>query len=368
MLWPINSKTMAIKIMIKISIFCLFSYLIIGASCKPDFNSDISQLVNGYIVGDKFSGIIRVYKDNNIIFSKSAGFADFKARRPLNDNTPFRIGSVSKTFTAISILILYERNKLSLTDTIGRFITYLPKSYQGVTLKQLLTHTSGIPDYLVRNPLVTDSLINSDAIDSLISKDFLYFQPGTKFRYCNSGYMILGLIVEKVTNMSFQEFVKQNIFQPLDMDDTYFLEPNNFKQADRALSHDNFGNIWEIPLFVKGDGGMVSTTDDLYKWYKGLTSNRIISDSTFEKAIQSNITTKGDTTNYGYGFETFPTKHGLNIAGHRGGLGGTGVYFVFEPSGDNFIITMTNNNCQKTGEIVERISMLLNDFDYNKND
>ncbi len=336
--------------------------LIIGCSGGSNYQKQISNLVDNYIENENFNGIVKVYKDNQVIYYEAFGYADFTTKRKLSPETPFRIGSISKTFTSVSILILKERGKLLLSDTIGKFIIYLPESYQKVTIEELLTHTSGIPDYVDNYPSNTDSLRNSDAVDSLRKKNFLYFKPGSKFRYCNSGYMILGLIIETITKQSLQDFVLQNILQPLEMTNTYFIEPYNFMQQDIAFSHDSTGKLWEVPLFVKGDGGIVSTTDDLYKWYSGLIKNVIIADTTFDQAIKQHKLRNGELIKYGLGFQINPTRQGFNIVGHSGGLGGTGVYFMFESKKENLIIAMTNNNCRKTGELVERISMIINDY------
>ncbi len=339
-----------------------------GCSCENNYHKRISNLVDNYAENESFNGIIKVYQNNQVIYDKAFGYADFETERKLTTKTPFRIGSISKTFTAISILILNERGKLQLSDTIGKFINYFPDSYNQVTIEELLSHTSGIPDYMDNYPQKTDSLTSSDAIDSLKNKDELYFQPGSDFRYSNSGYLILGLIVESITKQSLQDFIHENILQPLEMNDTYFIQPENFMRQDRAFGYDSLSKIWEIPLFVKGDGGMVSTTDDLYKWYSGLINNKIITDTMFDNAIKHHKLKNGELINYGLGFEVNSTKQGFDLVGHRGGLGGTGVYFIFESKIDNLIIVMTNNACQKTGEIVERISMIINDFDYNTKD
>lgn len=347
-------------------LFNLLIFLIIAAgfSCRNNHQNQIAELVDYYIENENFNGTVRVYKNQNVLFSKVYGYGDFNTKRKLTSESSFRIGSVSKTFTAVSILILNERGKLVLSDSLGKFITFLPDHYDKVTIGELLSHTSGIPNYLDDYPSIKDTLHNSDAIDSLRKKDNLHFQPGSKFKYCNSGYMILGLIIETITQQSLKDFISENILQPLEMNDTYFIDYNNFMQQDRAYSHDPTGKLWEIPLFVKGDGGMVSTTDDLFKWYTGLIENKVIADTSLDLATKQHQLRNGELINYGLGFEINPTNQGFNMVGHQGGLGGTGVYFVFESKKENLIIAMSNNSCKKTGELVEGISMILNDFEY----
>jgi CubicO group peptidase (beta-lactamase class C family) len=346
-----------------IFILLIFSLNACGQNNHPD---KIDKLVDSYVQEYGFNGNIIVYENNNLIFEKSNGYADYKTKRKLEINTPFSIGSITKTFTAVSIMILKEQGKLSYFDSLGIYFDDLPKIMNKVTINQLLNHTSGIPDYLDNYPTQNDRLTNKDIYRILKTKDYLYFQSGTEFKYCNSGYVLLALIIEKNSKTSYESFVKQNILVPLRMDKTYFLDSTNYMNDNRALGHDSTGLIYDLPLFVHGDGGLVSTTTDLYKWYSGLTNNKIISDLTFKAAILPAKLTNGDITDYGQGFEIFKTKLRFNIVGHRGGLGGTGVYFIFQTDLKNCIIAMTNNNCQKTGEMVERISMILNDFDYNK--
>lgn len=345
----------------------LFIFLLPLSSCgQYNHTKKIQKLVDYYIQNYRFNGNIIVYENGKLIFEKSHGLANFKTNRNLDLNTPFNIGSVTKTFTAVSIMILKEQGKLKYSDSLGQYFEDLPQIMNKVTVHQLLTHTSGIPDYLDNYPIQDDKLLNKDVYKIIKSKDFLYFQPGYGYKYCNSGYVLLASIIEKVSNLTYEDFIKQYILLPLGMDKTYFLDSTNYLNDNRALGHDSSGLIWDIPLFVHGDGGLVSTVFDLFNWSQGLMNNTIISDSTLRLAIQPNRLTNGDTTEYGQGFEIFKTKLGFNVFGHRGGLGGTGVYFLLQLNHKNCIIAMTNNDCKKTGEMVERTSMILNDFNYNK--
>lgn len=341
--------------------------LILSSCGQNNHVEKIDVLLENYIQEYKFNGTITVYEDNDLLFQKSAGFADYKTEIKLETNTPFLIGSITKTFTAVSIMILKEQKKLLYSDSLGKFFDDLPKIMNKLTINQLLTHTSGVPDYLDNYPTQNNRLTNTDVYGILKNKDYLYFQPGSDFKYSNSGYVLLALLIEKISTTSYENFIKQNILIPLKMDKTYFLDSANYLKYNRALGHDSTGVIFDLPLFVHGDGGLVSTTTDLYKWYLGLIENRVISESTFNTALQPTKLEKGHIVDYGQGFEIFKTKSGFNITGHRGGLGGTGVYFIFQSIPKNCIIVMTNNNCQKTGEMVERISMILNDFDYSAN-
>jgi CubicO group peptidase (beta-lactamase class C family) len=353
--------------MIKVLITIINISLVLGFSCKQDYKSSITVLVDESIIKDHFSGIIEVYKDNQLLFSKASGFADFGTNRQLDVDTPFKIGSVTKTFTAVSIMILAERRQLTLSDKISKFLPDLPQNYSGVSIKQLLSHTSGIPDYLDYYPTEIDSLKNKDVLRALKSKNYLYFMPDAEFKYSNSGYVLLALIIESISKQTYQDFVKQNILDSLHMNSTFFFEPSDSLKNTRALSYDSTGHVWEIPLVTQGDGGIVSTSRDLYKWYKGLMDNKIVSDSIFNYLVQPNVFENGKTIPYGLGFEIFRTKLGFYLVGHRGGLGGIGVIFLFEPEGDNCIIAMTNNDCRKTEELVEKISMTLHDFNYRLN-
>src|SRR5688500_16603929 len=180
-----------------------------------------------------FNGNILVAEKGKIIFKKSFGFADFKNKKPLTDASVFNIASISKQFTAAAVMLAVERGLLSLDDSLSKYFPEMP--YEGITLRQMLTHTSGLPEQneLMFKQWNSDAPItNRDMVEYLIKyKPAAAFKPGIGIKYCNTNYSLLAMIVEKVTNQKFQAFLAKNIFEPLQMEQTRFLNPTagNYK-------------------------------------------------------------------------------------------------------------------------------------------
>jgi CubicO group peptidase (beta-lactamase class C family) len=284
------------------------------------------------------------------IYKKAFGMADREWNVPNTVDTKFRIGSVTKQFTAACILQLAEQGKLSLDDKLSKYITDYPKG-DSISIHMLLNHTSGIVNYTnlaefwpkAILPLSTDSMI------ALFKYKPLDFSPGSKWSYSNSGFFLLGVIVEKVSGKKFNEYLQQQIFDKAGLKNT-LLDRLDTVLAFRAKGYDkNEKGIWQNAMLISMEGpfsagAMVSTVDDLYKWTKALHSNKIFTAATTQKMITPYM------NHYGYGIGIDSLKTHLRIS-HNGGIPGFVSHLAYYPADDVCVVAISNNggNSDKLG-------------------
>ena len=251
--------------------------LLLASACfAQDTVARMEQVIQPYVSGKQFMGSVLVSQEGKVLLSKGYGFANLEWEIPNTPNTKFRLGSITKQFTSASILLLEERGKLSVNDPVKKFMPDAPAAWDKVTIFHLLTHTSGIPsftsfpDYRSREaaPITPEKLVE------WFRDKPLDFQPGEKWSYSNSGYVLLGYLIEKISGQSYSQFVQQNIFTPLGMKDSGY-DSNSAVIAHRASGYApsangplNAGFIhMSIPFSA---GSLYSTTEDLLRWEQGL--------------------------------------------------------------------------------------------------
>jgi len=273
---------------------------------------------------------ILISKNGQIFYEKAFGTADLELNIPAQSNMVFRIGSITKQFTAVSILQLVEQGKISLNDSLQKFIQDFPSKGHIITIENLLTQTSGITDYLnlefnLPNPFRID-LSPKQIIDSLRNLP-LEFVPSTKFAYSNSNYFLLGYVIEQVSGQSYPEYLKANIFKPLGLKNTYYDNPTEII-LNRVKGYEKTGGKYSNADFISmsafySAGALMSNTEDLYKWNTSLINAQLIKKETLDKAFQPYNLLDGKFSEYGYGWfirdlEGSKTiEHGGNIFGFR---------------------------------------------------
>jgi len=246
-----------------------------------------------------FHGSLLVAKNGKILYSNQVGYKDFRKKEPLNEKSAFQLASVSKQFTAAAIMILHERNQIKLTDTVNRYFPDFP--YEDVTIKNLLNHTAGLPKYfwVAEHKWKQKKAPTNCEMMTLLesSKVQRFYKPGRNFDYSNTGYLVLASIVEKVSGTSFSAFVKQYIFDPLEMNDSYVYSFENDTISTNQLDGYRLYKGWRhrkinstINDAVVGDKNVYSTTEDLFKWTTGLNNGKL-----FSKESLALMYTKGET-------------------------------------------------------------------------
>lgn len=296
-----------------------------------------------------FNGVVLIAKDNEIGFFQSFGYKDIDNKIELSNDTVFRIGSITKQFTAMAILQLVDRGKVELSDSISKYIKDVPYN-QEITIHHLLSNCSGIPNF---NPFADYSeYLNSDnfhreIVKNLIFKEPLNFTPGEKFEYSSSGYIILSYIIEILSNKTYSEFLKENIFDQLSMNSTGFC----YKEIDIP----GFASLYDVKegkiekaadidmRIASGGGGLYSTAFDLFKWNQALLKSSLLP-SRLQKEMFSVQTPINQTGGYGYGVVSVS----LEIDGQTHKLiyhpgNGPGVYAQNNLIDENIQIIMLSN-------------------------
>lgn len=326
---------------------------------KEKFDTLYSKL---YADG-KFNGNVLVAEDGNIVFEKSYGIANEETKKKLNKNTIFELASVSKQFTAMGIVQLQKDGKLSYDDEVSKYIPEL-EDYEGITIKNLLTHTSGLPDYmgLASNNWDKTKIATNDDILKLFKdiKPKKDFEPNAKWDYSNTGYLILATIIERVSGKTFGEYLNEKIFKPLGMDNSFVyrrrFEPkkiDNYAQGyiysdslKRKILPDEMGKEFYAVYFdgIVGDGTVNSNVEDLLKWDRALYGTQLINERDKKDIFSSYKTKDGSETYYGFGWMIDSTKTYGKVISHTGGWAGYIAYIERDLDNDKTVIILQNNS------------------------
>jgi len=260
--------------------------------------------------GDVPGASLLVIKDGKAVVDRSYGLANLEDDDKATPATNYRLASVSKQFTAAAILLLAEQGRLTLDDPIRRWLPSLPQTTSAVTLRQLLDHTGGLVDYEdLIPPGTTGQVSDNDVLRMLSATPKTYFAPGTAYRYSNTGYVLLGLVVERASGYSLPLYLKQQIFQPLGMNHTLLYEKGGPDVDDRAYGYSEVGGQWtrtdqSVTSATRGDGGIYSSVEDLAKWDAALYDDRLLSDASRKLAFSPHVKVTGEPyeASYGYGW------------------------------------------------------------------
>ena len=324
----------------------------------PSLAAKLDRLVAAYTKLGRFSGAVLVAQDGKEIFSTGAGLASIEYAVPNTPTTKFVIASLSKQFTAAAILKLESEGKLSVNDAISKHWPDYPKP-QGdqVTIHHLLTHSSGIPSLYRRDgiPEITDGKCDPIAYKDLIAlfKDReLQFTPGTKYRYSNSGYMVLAGLIEKISGMKYEDYLRQKLFEPAAMSDSGF-DISGIKIVPQ-LARPYIGYAPDIvrvppehPTWSIGAGGIYTTVKDLLKWDHALSAGKILPPEQLKKYFEPHIATDSPKSFYSYGW-FIQEMHGHKVIRHNGTVNGFIAEYYRFPE-DHLFITVLSNRMPEFG-------------------
>ena len=289
-----------------------------------------------------------VAKNGQIIYNKAFGMANLELNIPMQPDMVFRIGSITKQFTAVAILQLMEQGKLSLQDDITKFIPDYPTQAYTITIEHLLTHTSGIKSYTrisgyfknVRMDMKPEEVID------LFKNQPMEFAPGTKWNYNNSGFFLLGYIIEKITGKTYAEYIQENFFTPLGMtcscygSDTKIIKnrASGYQQGNDGPENSDYCSMTQ-PYSA---GSIMSTVEDLFKWHQAVHSYKLVKKETIDKAFTEYKLANGDGTGYGYGWFLSQLQGSPTIE-HGGGIFGYLTSSIYLPEEDVFVALFSNN-------------------------
>lgn len=315
----------------------------------PRLSGKLGPEINQYILKNfpLFSGSILVSLDGEILLSGGYRHANWELNVPNTSSTIFRLASLTKPFTALAILMLQERGMLNLGDPICNYLADCPVAWQPITIHNLLTHTSGIPDFATFPDALHQAALSrsvTELIDSFREKP-LDFTPGTLFNYSNSGFVLLGAIIESVSGMSYEAFMSNNIFYPLSMEDSG-VDTSNRILKGRSSGYTIDGRDLENgahvdPSNLHATGDLYSTVEDLSIWGQALYTDQLVSQTTLNQIFSPQVTAPKYGADYGYGWIISETQ-GHRLVWHDGSLPGFHNYFAHYPDDHLDIIILSN--------------------------
>lgn len=342
----------------------LLAMSVVALACAEPFTKTGNELLAPLRASGAPGGAVIVIRDNDVVYSDAFGLADLAAGTPNTPGTNFRLASVTKQFTAMAVMILNDRGALTLNQTLTEFFRGFAEVGRSITVRHLLTHTSGLIDYEdVMPETTTVPVLDRDVLRLLENIDSTYFTPGSQFRYSNSGYALLALIVEQVSGMPFSAFLKKEIFDPLGMTGTVAYErgisevqqraygytpdsarPGTFDRTDQSMTSS-----------VLGDGGIYSSVLDLRKWVEGIASGRLVSRKAYEQIFSHQATVQKDSVWYGYGWY-LGAIDGEPASYHGGTTVGFRNFIIRIPDRRTTVILLCNRADARAEDIARRFA------------
>ncbi|WP_406698666.1 serine hydrolase domain-containing protein [Singulisphaera sp. Ch08] len=321
-------------------LFVPSSGLVVTARAQ-DLASKVEEFLEARVQQDRFSGSILVARDGKVLVRRGYGMASLEHGVPNSPETKFRLGSITKQFTAMAVMILQEQGKIDVHEKIKKYMPDSPAAWDEITVRHLLTHTSGIPSFtgfadypsMMRRHMALESLVGS------FKDKALEFQPGDRFAYSNSGYVLLGFLIEKVSGKPYATVLQESIFDPLGMKETGYDNPIP------VLKHRASGYAARGPFRVNASfidmtiphaaGALYSTVDDLYLWDQALLTETLL-----PKAAREAMFTP-DKKDYGYGW-SIAKKYGRRTVAHGGGINGFVTHILRFPDDEVCVIVLSN--------------------------
>ncbi|MFQ5628529.1 MAG: serine hydrolase domain-containing protein [bacterium] len=308
---------------------------------------------------------LAIIKDHEMIYARGYGSANLEYNLPITSKSVFRIGSTSKQFTAMCILLLAEQGKLALDDDIRKHVPEMPDYGTLITISHLIHHTSGIRDYLTLMELAglrnDDFLIDDEVIDLIARQKELNFKPGDEYLYSNSGYFLLSVIVKRASGKSLREFADEHIFKPLGMAYTHFHDDHRMVVKNRASGYspkkDGGFRINMTTLDMVGDGGVFTTVEDMAKWERNFYQNKLgrSGQDLIDKMLVQGVLNSGDTLDYASALVISDYK-GLKMVSHGGAFVGFRAEMVRFPGQKFSVICLANLSAFQPSQLARQVA------------
>jgi CubicO group peptidase (beta-lactamase class C family) len=346
-------------------LLCIAAFLAAPAARAAVSNDELARYADelfskSYPAGEPGAAVL-VAKDGQVLLRKGYGLANLELGVPIQPDMVFELGSITKQFTAAAILLLQERGQLSVDDEITRFLPDFPTHGQKITLHHLLTHVSGIPSYTglpewrtrVREDLTVQQLID------LFKDKPLEFNPGEKWAYNNSAYVLLGAVIEKVSGKSYEDFIEQEIFAPLGMKRSYYGHQTEVIPG-RVAGYDKEGEGYQIAEYISmtqpyAAGSLLSTVDDLAIWAEALSGGKVVKKASLERMTTPAKLASGQSTKYAYGL-AISDEEGTRIVEHGGGIFGFVTQMLHVPDRRLLVIVLSNNTSRNPEILAYRVA------------
>jgi len=348
----------------QIFIVSFFLLATLQASCQKKEIGEFDELMSSLFSDEGPGGAALVVRDGEVLYRKALGMADLELQVAMTPENVFRIGSITKQFTACAILKLAEEGRVDLQDDITRFIEDYPTHGYHISIEHLLTHTSGIKSYTGMDEWTAELRkkdFTPEELVDLFKNQPMDFAPGEEFLYNNSAYFLLGHIIELISGRSYADYVDSVFFKPLGMENSYYgsnsrIIPN--RARGYAREGDEYVNAGYLSMTQPhGAGALISTVDDLYTWYDAVMHGKVISEESLKKATSSYELTSGRKTGYGYGWFLGNIQESPSIS-HGGGINGYLTASLYLPEENVFVAVFSNCTCNAPGRIAEKMAAL----------
>ena len=330
---------------------------------KEDALSDrADKLVQDRMYHELIPGLaLAVVKDGNILKAQAYGFADVDSKIPATTNTVFRIGSLSKQFVATAIMMLGEEGKLGLDDPVSKYLDGTPSRWKKITIRHLLTHTSGIPDFNNENIRVDDGPGDFDQrVLNTLARRRLHFAPGEEYRYSNSNYHLLGMIIQKITGKPYSDFLRERIFEPLGMTQTtVFAKGGTYPGLASGYRWDNGFHRTGDPVGVTAGGSVLSSISDMAKWDAALYTERLLKKSGLQQMWTPVALNDGMTWRYGFGWAVGRINDHL-IVSHTGNIFGfsSAIYRAVDDGLTVIVLDNRFDSYDAAAKLVQKIARI----------
>ncbi len=348
--------------------FFLFAFLVFSSTSafSQNLTAEFDKLLQETFKPNGPGAAVLVANKDQVIYHKAFGMANLELDVPLRHDHVFRIGSVTKQFTCAAIMQLEEQGKLSLQDDLTKFIPDYPTQGKKITVEHLLTHTSGIKSYTGMKEWTGEVRRKDFTVSGLIDffKDQpMDFEPGTKYEYNNSGYILLGFIIEKVSGKTYAEYMSEHFFKPLGMKNSYYDEhapiiknrAAGYSQGDVSGNYVNAAFLSMTQPYAAGS--LLSTVEDLFIWTKALHSGKVVKPESLKKMTTPYILPDGTNTRYGYGLQMGNLLGSLSVE-HSGGIHGFLSNLVYLPKEDVCVAILTNCDCEPPRDLNDKLAAL----------
>lgn len=346
----------------KIFLFCSTMVLAFSLNAQKLDQKIDSLILSEFKESDGPGGVFMVAQKGKPVYQKAFGMANLELDAKLNINSVFQIGSMTKQFTATAILMLEEQGKLKVSDPISKYIPSYPNG-NNITIHHLLTHTSGIKDftkmktiaYIAQKEMTPEEMVN------FFKNEPVDFAPGQKFDYNNSGYVVLGYIIELTSGETYEDFIRKNIFDKIGMTNSYYATDRKIiKNRAYGYHKKSYGYVnktvinFSVPF---ASGSLMSTLDDMLKWQNALNKNLLLNSKNEMKAFTKYKLNDGKEIEYGYGWH-LKSINGTATREHGGSVFGFKSMAVYIPSEDIYVLGFGNCDCNSPTQLVKDIAKL----------
>ena len=323
-----------------------------------EIRTKVDEYMKAAVTVNGFGGSILVAQNGQPVVSKGYGMANIELAVPNTPQTVFRLGSVTKQFTAMAIMMLQERGKLRVSDPVCQYLTDCPAAWQPLTIRHLLTHTAGIPNYTNFPDFARTAVLPTSSADmvGMLRDKPLEFAPGEKFAYSNSGYYVLGIIIERASGKTYADFLQANIFTPLAMSNTGYDNPSTIirnRAAGYARQAGETVNAAYMDMTIPfAAGALYSTTDDLLRWDQALYKDTLVSQKSLDEIFTP------DKGGYGYGW-SIGKRFDRQVIAHGGGIYGFATEIARFPADRATVIVLSNVEGAAAGKIANDLAAVV---------